>query len=234
MTPALDTGSTASGASFVLVHGIGVSHRYFRPLVTELVQQHRVICIDLPGFGSSVKRSQGASIEEHAQAVGQIVDSLGLKQPILVGHSMGCQVVSLLQAKQPQRYIKLALIGPTVDPQRRSAFSHFRCLLADGLHEPPKLNGLITRDYIHCGPQRYLRTLGYMLDDHIEDRLAACQAETLVIRGAKDPIARPDWGRRTVDMLPHGKLLEVPGAAHVAHYTHPKQVAAACQSLLQR
>lgn len=73
----------------VLVHGIGVSGRYFTPLARVLSGSARVCVLDLPGFGGSPRPAAPLSIREHAEVVAGVIAAAGLRRPVLVGHSMG-------------------------------------------------------------------------------------------------------------------------------------------------
>lgn len=226
----IDSSAEMSGECYLLIHGIGVSERYFAPLRQELSRSARVVCIDLPGFGASSSAYGTLSIADLARITGNIVAHVGLHKPVLVGHSMGCQVVTELCASQPDVVGRLVLIGPTVDPGLPGAWRHFGRLLRDSLHEPARLNLIMITDFWRCGPRRYFATLGTMLADRIEDRLASCTVPTVVIRGTHDPIARHAWAESMSGMLPSGNVREVAGGAHGVQYSHPKQVAAVCMA----
>src|SRR4051795_10355879 len=88
---------------FVLVHGIGVSSRYFERLVPALAEEGRVIAVDLPGFGKArpLRPRLGLSIEEFADSVAQTLDGLGLGAAVVVGHSMGTQGAASLARPRP-------------------------------------------------------------------------------------------------------------------------------------
>src|SRR3982751_3353809 len=53
-------------ATFVLVHGIGVSSRYFQPLASELARRGRVFLVDLPGYGAAPNPRRDVSLADHA------------------------------------------------------------------------------------------------------------------------------------------------------------------------
>src|SRR4051812_45362539 len=80
------------GPHFVLVHGIGVSSRYFGPTTTALTKYGTVHLVDLPGHGHAPKPKYNVSIEGHARALGALLRKKGIPDPVLIGHSMGCQV----------------------------------------------------------------------------------------------------------------------------------------------
>jgi hypothetical protein len=93
-------GST-TGMTFVLVHGIGVSSRYFRRLIPQFVPHGRVLAVELPGFGGAPKPKQALSIEEDAEMLAALLVQRGEKV-ILVGHSMGAQVVTEVALRVPE------------------------------------------------------------------------------------------------------------------------------------
>ncbi|PRZ02674.1 alpha/beta hydrolase family protein [Isoptericola sp. CG 20/1183] len=73
----------------VLVHGIGVSERSFRPLAAELATDRQVSAPDLPGFGRSPRAHAVPSVEELASLVLRVLDRRELTSAVPVGNSMG-------------------------------------------------------------------------------------------------------------------------------------------------
>lgn len=218
-------------APFVLVHGIGMSARYFRPLVEVLGRDGHVVAPDLPGFGASARPRSVLGIAELAATVAALVEETGLVRPVLIGHSMGCQVVTEVLATRPGLAAGGVLIGPVTDDDARSAPRQAVRLLRDGRHEPLRLNALITADYVRCGPRRYLATLPHMLDYRTEERISQVTDPVVVVRGDRDPIAPAPWVARLAAAAPAGTVAQVAGAGHVAHYTRPDQVSRLCQAV---
>lgn len=216
----------------VLVHGIGVSGEYFRPFAAELAADHDVYALDLPGYGTTPRPERPLSVPELGEVVAETVAALGLVAPVVVGHSMGCQVVVDTVGDHPGLCAGYVLIGPTVDPGARSALAQAGRLALDTLREPPGTNLVIFRDYLRMGPVRYLRTSRSMLADRIEADIHGCAAPGLVVRGAQDPIAPRDWARRLARAAPDARFLEIPGAAHAVQHTRPQELAAACAPFL--
>src|SRR5690606_12966074 len=109
------------GPAFVLVHGIGVSSRYFRPLALELVRHGSVYLIDLPGYGAAPDPRTEVTLDGHADAVASLLRGLTARETVVVGHSMGAQVVVSLARRHPPLVSRLVLLGPTMEPGRRTA-----------------------------------------------------------------------------------------------------------------
>lgn len=210
----------------VLIHGIGVSSSYFQPLMNELTPDHRVYAPDLPGFGSSPKPRHRLTIEQYARIVLAWLQAEAVPAPLLLGHSMGCQVVMEMTRLQPDVSKKVVLVGPTVDAGRRRVTSQAFSLLANGLIDPPRTTSLVLRDYIRCGPRHYFRTVQPMMADTIEQNVAASPADILVIRGARDPVSPYRWAAELAGLAPRGRLQEIAGAGHVVQYAKAVEVAA--------
>src|SRR5207248_863562 len=88
----------ASAPAIVLVHGLGASHRYLMPVAEELSHFVQVYVPDLPGFGLSDKPRQTFTIPQLADALADWIHAAGLGRPILLGNSMGCQIIVDLAA----------------------------------------------------------------------------------------------------------------------------------------
>jgi len=213
------------GPDFVLVHGIGVSSRYFQPLAVELSKRGTVWLVDLPGYGSAPKPAASPSLADHARVLSAVIESAGIQAPVLVGHSMGCQVITQLAVDDPSVSSCLVLLAPTINPAERSFREASFRLFQDVLREPFRANLVVGTDYFfRCGPAYYLRQLPTLLDDAIEERLGAIDAPTLVLVGNRDPVVTVEWADQVARLLPHGTLGIVQGP-HVIMFTDPAGIA---------
>jgi pimeloyl-ACP methyl ester carboxylesterase/uncharacterized protein YjbJ (UPF0337 family) len=212
---------------FVLVPGIGVSSTYFERLAPNLNEFGPVYALDLPGFGGVPHPDTAMSIRAYADFVGKVIDDLGLDDPIVVGHSMGSQVVSDLASRRPE-LSTLVLIGPVVNPAERKLLTQARHFLRAAMHEPGTVKVLAVSAYMFCGFKWFSRVLPKMMGYRIEDALPKIQAHTLVIRGEFDGVAPRDWVRQVGELLPSSRLWEMPGAAHSVMYAHAEEVARLC------
>lgn len=109
-------GDEGSGPVVVLIHGIASSSVTFEKLVPMLVGSHRVISIDLLGFGESPSPEDATyTLEEHVGALERTIDSLALREKfVLVGHSMGSLIASRYAALHGRRLSKVVLVSPPV------------------------------------------------------------------------------------------------------------------------
>ncbi|CAJ0740579.1 Putative aminoacrylate hydrolase RutD [Ralstonia edaphis] len=103
-----------AGPAIVFVHGLCGNLRNFAYLDMErLARSHRVIVIDRPGAGRSVRGADSpANIYAQARMVAQCIEKLGLDKPVLVGHSLGGAISLAVGLNHPQVIRRLALIAP--------------------------------------------------------------------------------------------------------------------------
>ena len=202
-----------------------MSRRYFRPLREELARAVDAHAPDLPGFGDAPRPPRALTVPELAEALATGVEDAGLRHTVAVANSMGCQVAVELAIGRPDLVHALVLVGPTVDPAASSLARHAARLLRDAPREPAALLAVVTADYLRAGPVRVLRSARRMLEHRIEVRLPLVPQPAVVVRGARDPIVPQRWALDAASLLPRGRLEVVPGAAHVAHWSHPTSIA---------
>jgi pimeloyl-ACP methyl ester carboxylesterase len=214
------------GRSFVLVHGVGASSRYFAPLARALGGAGSVHAVDLPGFGGTPRPARALTVGDHAEVVHGWLTRAAPAHPVLVGHSMGAQVVAELLARHPGAAASAVLVGPTVNPTEATAVRQGLRLAQSSLSERRGVLRVLAADYLRAGVPWYVATLRQMLEHRLEDVLPRVGADVLVVRGERDTVATSAWGRAATDLLPRGRLAVVPGGAHAVMVSHAEQVAA--------
>ena len=217
----------------VLVHGLIVSSRYMVPTQKELARHYRIYAPDLPGFGKSEKPSLTLDVTGLSDALSAWMDAVGLEGAVLVGNSMGCQVIANLAVRRPELVEQVVLQGPTMDPHGRSVPRQVARLLIDMPRESPSLLGIELRDYLAAGTRRGWSTLRYALEDRIEENLPRLRAPALVVCGSRDPICSQRWAEEIVQILPKGRLVVLPGAAHAANFGAPAELVGAIREFLE-
>ncbi len=116
----VDTGAgSASGPAIVMIHGLGGNLMNFTyALVDRLAGEFRVIALDRPGSGYSVRPDDTpAVLSVQAATVAKLIRALDLKQPLVVGHSLGGAVSLALALNHPDCVGGLALLAPLTHAQ---------------------------------------------------------------------------------------------------------------------
>jgi pimeloyl-ACP methyl ester carboxylesterase len=99
------------GPPLVLIHGLGGNWRNWLANLPALAQRHRVIALDLPGFGRSEAYADGVTMERYADTVVELLDLLGVEQATFVGNSMGGLLTIETAARHPDRVNAAILVS---------------------------------------------------------------------------------------------------------------------------
>jgi pimeloyl-ACP methyl ester carboxylesterase len=220
-------GQDDSAPTVVLVHGFVASSRYFVPTIHALAPHCRALAPDLPGWGASSKPATALSVPALADVLAAWEDAMGLRAPIVLANSLGCQIAAELAVRHPDHVAALILLGPTVDPEARSARRQGLRLLLDVPLERPSLWAVELADFLRMGPRIAAGTVRAMLDHRIETILPQIDAPVLVMRGEFDPIAPRRWAEEVAALAQHGRFIELRGAGHAAHYSAADRMAEA-------
>lgn len=104
------------GLPVVLVHGFTAEGILYAQTLSRLVKMgFKVIAIDVAGHGSTHGLPTGGhSLAAYAELLGRVLDELGVRRAVFVGHSMGGRLVTELVATDPERAVAVVLIDATV------------------------------------------------------------------------------------------------------------------------
>jgi pimeloyl-ACP methyl ester carboxylesterase len=207
-----------SGPAFVLLHGIGMSHRYYRRLQILLAQHGDTYSIDLPGFGATPRPDRQLSVPDYAAIIAATLQKMGARRVVVIGHSMGTQFATELAFQHPELVSHVVLLGPVVDAARRTIRQQSLALGLDSLMESPVGNAIVFTDYARSGLRWYLTELPVMMSYDLEARLELVPQPVLVIRGSRDPVAPRPWCRKLAATAPNGRFLEIPGKPHIVQH----------------
>src|SRR5688572_10399341 len=101
------------GRVIVLLHGFLGSHEIWTEFSKKLSKRFRIIAIDLPGHGDTPSIGYYHSMEMLAQCVKAVLDKVGVRRYILVGHSMGGYVALTFAELYPENICGLCLFNST-------------------------------------------------------------------------------------------------------------------------
>jgi pimeloyl-ACP methyl ester carboxylesterase len=260
-SPRLEVEEHGSGSPLVLVHGLGTNRGVWRAVVPLLGSTHRLIALDLPGFGDSPPLGPGFSIDEAAGSVGEAVAER-LEGPYdLLGHSLGGAVALMLARQRPDAVRSLILCAPAgFRPRARpvadavaaaapvllrarrlgrplaSSAAGRRALLWGAVHDGARLSeddaiGILEAS---AGSRRLGEAARAAILADLAGELERVSCPVGLLWGGRDPLMSPD----TVEAIRHCRadLLTavVPDAGHVAQLERPEAFAAALEDLFER
>src|SRR5277367_5518343 len=98
--------------ALVFVHYWGGSRRTWSDVIAGLSNRFRCIALDLRGWGKSDRQTDDYSLFAQADDVAGVIESLGVKDFVLIGHSMGGKIAQILAGRRPAGLRAVVLVAP--------------------------------------------------------------------------------------------------------------------------
>ena len=248
----LDEGA---GPGIVLVHGLGTSAEIWRLLRGELAQHDRVIAVDLRASGRTrERRRRELTLDVLAGDLQELAAALALSGAVVVGHSLGASVALKWALEGPADISSLVLLGAdanlaSLGPRMLASAAAIEELgLARWLDErwsqnPPFSAASLERipnEYasyrelvLANDPGDYVRTCrAIAAAEDLSGRLAEVEQRAIVVAGAEDDRTLPEHCRELARLLPHARLVELPGVGHTIPLEAPYETLEAVLSVL--
>lgn len=198
----------------VVLPGLGLDARSWAGVQRLLPAE----VLHLPGTG---RRGPVPPLEALAD---EVVRRLGEGPVVLGAHSQSCQV-AVAVAQRDARVVAVVLLGPTTDPRLRRLRGLVSAWVRTAVAEPLRQVPRILAQWLHTGPRAMRALWRRTAPDRIELRLPAVTVPVTVVRGSRDALCPADWAASLAAAAPRGRLVELPGAAHMTPQTHPAEVA---------
>ena len=108
------------GKPILCIHGLTANCRCWDVIASELIPEHKVIAMDLRGRGQSDKPEKGYSIHIHCNDIRGVLEDLGLKPSVLMGHSLGAFISVVFASRYPEWVDSLILVdgGGKLNPEQ--------------------------------------------------------------------------------------------------------------------
>jgi pimeloyl-ACP methyl ester carboxylesterase len=249
-SPALNR--NVGAAPIVLLHCYGCSMQWWDALAPLLQRDHRVIRIDLLGFGGSEKPKSGYSMEDQAATVAAALNQLGVEGAVVVGHSMGFSVATALASQHSELVDRLVDIdeGSSVPDDCSLPFLAklgYAPVLGQALWRITP-NFLVKDSYSDAFAPDY-DVPDFVIDGYdamtftsfedskngnedysgeisLADRLRTAAIPLLVIYGSDDQVCDPNSFEEAYGSIPGARVEEIEGAGHSPNVEKPKETAA--------
>jgi sigma-B regulation protein RsbQ len=238
----------------MLAHGFGCDQNMWRLVAPGLARDFRVLAFDHVGSGqsdlSAWRPERYATLDGYADDVLEMCRDLDLRQIVFVGHSVSAMIGVLAAIREPDRFSKLILLGPSPryvdDAGYRGGFSQadieellesldsnylgWSAAMAPvimGNPERPELGQELTNSFCRTDPQiarAFARTT--FLSDNRAD-LARVTVPTLVLQCSRDVIAPPEVGAFVQAQIPGSQLVTLPATGHCPQLSAPEATLAA-------
>lgn len=226
--------------ALVFMHFYGGSSRTWTKIIDGLKEEYHCVAYDHRGWGKSDKTAVSYTIKDLADDAQALIQELGLKRYVLIGHSMGGKAAQLLASRNPVGLEALILVAPSPPtpqdmPQEiRNAMIHFYdnregAEIAFGnltlLPLEENIREMVLEDMQNSAPlARAAWPETAMLED-ISEEVKNIDVPTLVLAGESDPVDRLETLKRELlPRIPHAELQVIPQTGHLSPLEAPSHV----------
>jgi 3-oxoadipate enol-lactonase len=254
--PVLPVRESGAGPPVVFLHGYPLDHRMWGTGVGGFLPHHRVLLVDLPGFGDARDLPSPESLEGFSEAVDHTLETRLVEPATIVGHSMGGYVALDLYRRHSGRFRALVLTNTRSQgdsPEGRTT----RLAAATRLERPGE--GIALDDTVRsllaphtfttssevvatvrgivasARPERLAPTLRALASrPDLTDVLPTIRVPTLVLWGASDQLIPPAQTRQMVGQIPRSTGVEITGAGHLPSLEAPAKFFGSLAEFLSR
>jgi pimeloyl-ACP methyl ester carboxylesterase len=229
--------------TLIFLHGAGMDLRVWEPVAGQLVESgYATTLLDWPGHGQS-EGAPLASISKLSRWIVAYIEAQNIKQPVLIGHSMGA-AAALNAAANMGNKVTCAIF----------------CGIAKRLAVHPDLLNLATEDrkkaesliaewgVASASPNLALQPYFSPQKDHVLptdlkacndydgaiDAAGALTCPTLFLLGEKDKMTPPEKAAPLIAAAPNACSEEISACGHMMQLEAPEKVAAAIARFLQQ
>jgi pimeloyl-ACP methyl ester carboxylesterase len=224
------------GPCILMLHGWQDQLHTFDAITGILTRTHRVVRLDLPGFGSTERPKEVWGVDEYVQFVADFITKLDLHVDVLIGHSFGGRIAIKGIATKHLQPRTLVLIASAGIAKRRTIRHTALGVVAKvgraatsipGISRWKKtlrrrLYGAIGSDYFRTGPLR--ETFLKVISEDLSGSAREITTPTLLIWGAHDTATPVTEGQQLSQLIPHARLTVLPNVGHFVHQEYPSEV----------
>ena len=243
----------------LFAHGYGCDQHMWRFVVPAFADDYQLVLFDHVGSGRSdltaYDRAKYSSLQGYADDVLEICATLDLRDVVFVGHSVSAMIGVLAAVKEPDRFARLVLVGPSPryidEGEYRGGFTEqdIRDLLAFqdsnylgwsstlapvimGNPDRPELAAELTNSFCRTDPDiaKQFAAVTFLSDNRAD--LSDVPVRSLILQCREDVIAPMAVGAYVHAHLPDSDLVILDATGHCPHLSAPEETIAAMKAFL--
>ncbi len=243
----------------MFAHGFGCDQKMWRFLTPAFEQDYRIVLFDYVGSGQSDLGAwdpeRYSTLNGYAQDVLEILAALDLHDVIFVGHSVSSMVGVLAANREPERFSRLIMVGPSpryindtdyvggferadieglLDLMDRNyiGWASFLAPVVMKNEDRPELAGELNDSFCSTDPKitRSFAEATFFADNRAD--LAQLRVPALIMQCSEDAIAPIEVGNYLHRALPRSTLRMMKATGHCPHLSHPEETIEAIRSYL--
>lgn len=220
--------------TIVLLHGWGQNIDMMRPIGNYLEDEHQILIVDLPGFGSSSEPTYPWSLMDYVDMLKELLDTLKIKKPIIMGHSFGGKLALIYASLYDVK--KLVLFASPINHNHKVSL---KSKVLKGIKKLPLMDSLGEHMKKYIGSTDYKNSSAIMrqiLVNHVStdiyDELKKIDAPTLIVWGESDITVLPSVAYEIDSQIKDSGVVMLPGT-HYAYLENLGNVVNILESFLK-
>jgi sigma-B regulation protein RsbQ len=243
----------------VFAHGFGCDQHMWRFITPAFENDYRIVLFDYVGSGKSDLRAYDpkryGTLGGYVEDLLDVCRALNLTDAIIVAHSVSAMVAVLAAKREPHRFARLVLIGPSpryindadyvggferadidglLETMERNYIGWANYLAPVVMANPdrPELATELTQSFCSTDPEiaRRFAEVTFLSDNRAD--LMDVAVPSLIVQCASDVIAPPAVGEYMHQRLPLSTLRVIQATGHCPHMSHPDETVRAIQEYL--
>ena len=245
----------------LFAHGYGCDQNMWRYVYPAFEEDYKIVLFDHTGAGNSDESQYSFekynSLEGYAEDLLEICEELNLQDVILVAHSVSSMIAVLASAREPKRFSKLILIGPSpryindddyfggfnredIEELMEALDSNYLGWAAQmapvimGNGERPELGEELTNSFCRTNPEiaKHFARVTFLSDNRRD--LPSVKVPTLVVQCSEDVIAPKIVGEYVHDNIPNSSFRILKATGHCPNLSAPEETIEVMQEFLNQ
>lgn len=248
------------GSPVVLLHCYSCAIDWWDGMIPALARRHRVVAMDLRGFGGSEMPSSGYSMPEQADLVAETLEALEVRDATVVGHSLGGTVTTALAERFPELVSRAVIVDQAPDssfeseglpPTAEATFvpvigpalwriapdftieDGLSAAFAPGFDVPDEFVDDFRRMTYTSYDSAPDAEDDYSGEEPLDSRLRDAGIPLLAIFGAEEQLYHPQRSLAAYGRIPGARTRLVPGAGHSPNVERPALTASLVLAFMQ-
>ena len=246
--------------AMMFAHGFGCDQNMWRFVAPAFENEYKVILFDHVGAGrsdlSAYNRTKYSTLGGYADDVLEICRELDVTGGIFVGHSVSAMIGVLAAIKEPERFEKLVLVGPSpcyindhdyvggfarediealLDSLESNYLGWSRTMAPAIMGNPdrPELGEELTNSFCRTDPEiaNHFARVTFLSDNRAD--LPKLKTEALILQCSNDVIAPEAVGQYVHRVLDNSRLVVMQATGHCPNLSAPDETIAAMRTFLQ-
>jgi sigma-B regulation protein RsbQ len=249
----------AGSPPMLFAHGFGCDQNMWRLVAPAFEAKHRIVLFDHVGAGradpAAFDKARYATLEGYADDVLEICRAADLRDVVFVGHSVSAMIGILAAVREPERFSKLVLVGPSprylndegyaggftrgdIEGLLESLDSNYLgwsnafAPVIMGNQDRPELGHELANSFCRTDPElaRHFARVTFLSDNRAD--LRRVRIPTLILQCSEDAIAPRAVGEFVQRAIEGSKLVVMKATGHCPNLSAPEETIAAIREFV--